>query len=239
MLARCWSRTLDGEAPVSVDGTRNTVEQLLGLVIVAVVLADVFLTVLYPRLGKSIVGYHLGRATWRLFQAVARLSRRERGAILAFCGPVNLLVLVVFWILALTVGTGLVIHPALGTSVTTSNGATPRDLISAMYAGGSSIALVGASDFAPRSRAFQLLYLFDSLLGIVIISVTLMYLMQVYTALLQRNTLALQVHLASLETGDAAELLAHLLAEGQFQSGYTNLSDLAARMCAAKEGHHF
>jgi hypothetical protein len=224
---------------VSLDGTRKTVEQLLGLAIVAAVLVDVFLTVLYPRLGTSIMSYRLGRATGRLFQAVARRSRRRRGTILSYCGPVNLLVLVGFWILALTVGTGLVIHPVLGTSVTTSHGATPRDFISAMYAGGSSIALVGASDFAPRSSAFRLFYLFDSLVGIVIVSVTLTYLMQVYTALLHRNTLALQVHLASLETGDAAELLAHLLPEGQFQGGYTNLSDLAARVCAAKEGHHF
>lgn len=224
---------------MSLDGVRQTVEQLLGLALVAAVLLDVFLTVLYPRLGTSIMSFHLGRLTWRLFQAVARRSRQRRGIILSFCGPVNLLVLVGFWILALTVGTALVIHPALGTSVATSHGATPRDFISAMYAGGSSIALVGASDFAPRSSAFRLFYLFNSLVGIVIVSVTLTYLMQVYTALLYRNTLAVQVHLASWETGDAAELLAHLVPEGQFASGYTTLSDLAARVCAAKEEHHF
>jgi hypothetical protein len=224
---------------VSLGDILKTVEQLVGLAIIAVVLLDVFLTVLYPRLGMSIVARHLGRATWRLFQALAQASRRRRGTILSYCGPVNLLVLVGFWILGLTVGTGLVIHPVLGTSVTTSHGATPRDFVSAMYAGGNSIALVGTSDFAPRSSAFRLFFLFDSLVGIVIVSVTLTYLMQVYTALLHRNTLALQIHLASLRTGDAAELLAHLLPDGQFQGGYTNLSDLAARVCAAKEGHHF
>jgi hypothetical protein len=61
----------------------------------------------------------------------------------------------------------------------------------------------------------------------------------VYTALLHRDTLALQIHLASWETGDAAELLAHIMPEAQLSGGYPTLADVAARICAAKEGHHF
>ena len=118
-------------------------------------------------------------------------------------------------------------------------GATPRDFFTAMFAGGSSIALVGASDLEPRSGPFRLFYLLNSLIGICIVSVTLMYLMQVYTALLHRNALALQIHLGSHETGDAAELLARLGPEGRFDGGYTNMSELAGEMSTAIEGHHF
>ena len=39
-----------------------------------------------------------------------------------------------------------------------SDGATPTDFITALYAAGGSIAVVGASDFAPKTGAFRLLF---------------------------------------------------------------------------------
>jgi hypothetical protein len=63
--------------------------------------------------------------------------------------------------------------------------------------------------------------------------------MQVYTALRNRNSTALSFHLASAETGDAAELVAGLGAQGKFDGGYSNLSELAVKVTEAKEGHHF
>jgi hypothetical protein len=79
----------------------------------------------------------------------------------------------------------------------------------------------------------------NSLAGLSIISLTLTYLMQVYTALYHRNAFGYSVHLASGETGDAAELIAGLGAEGKFSSGYTNISELAMQMSGLKESHHF
>src|SRR5205085_4103609 len=80
---------------------------------------------------------------------------------------------------------------------------------------------------------------FDSLVGMSVVSLTLTYLMQVYTALRSRNTLGLTVHAQSGETGDAAELLAHWGPRGRFDSGYTNLSTVAGEFAAIKETHHF
>lgn len=82
-------------------------------------------------------------------------------------------------------------------------------------------------------------YLFTSLVGTAIISLTLTYLMQVYAALQRRNALGLKIHLASAETADAAELLAGLGPEGKFDSGYNNLSEMAVGMSEVKESHHF
>ena len=87
------------------DGIRATVEQALGLIIVGGVLLDVFTTVLYARLGTGIISHRLARATWWVFRATANRLWRRRATILTFCGPVVLVVLVGFWILALTVGT--------------------------------------------------------------------------------------------------------------------------------------
>jgi hypothetical protein len=76
-------------------------------------------------------------------------------------------------------------------------------------------------------------------IGTSVISLTITYLMQIYGALRSRNSLCLKIHALSGETGDAAELLAHLFANNQLSAGYTNLSELAGEVTKAKEAHHF
>lgn len=214
-------------------------EQLLGAAVLLAVLLDVFLHVLYARLGAGIFSYHVAHAVWRLFHGASKLFARWRVTILTYCGPAVLVALIVTWALGLTLGTALIIHPALGTGVVATDGQTTGDFLSALYAGGASVAIVGSSQFAPRTDAYRLLFLINSLVGLSVLSLTLMYLMQVYSALHRRNTLGLHVHLASAQTGDAAEMLAHLMPRGQVEGGYANLSTLGEHLVAAEEGHHF
>lgn len=58
---------------------------------------------------------------------------------------------------------------------------------------GTSTALVGASDFTTHTSSTRLLFLSNSLIGASVLSLTLTYLMQVYTALRRRNVLALSI----------------------------------------------
>src|SRR5206468_2955783 len=83
------------------------------------------------------------------------------------------------------------------------------------------------------------LFLFNSLVGMAVTSLTITYLMQVYSALRSRNTLGLTMHAQSGETGDAAELLARWGPRGRFDGGYNNVSTLAGQVAAIKETHHF
>jgi hypothetical protein len=167
------------------------------------------------------------------------LVGRYRIALVSACGPVVLVVMLVVWAFGLTLGTALIIHPALGTDVTTANSTTPQNFVAALYAGGSSMTIVGASDFTPRTGSFRLFYLFTSFVGLAVLSLTLTFLAQVYTALQRRNTLGLQIDHAANATGDAAELLARLGPQGKFDAGYSILSSIAGSMTAVKETHHF
>lgn len=214
-------------------------EQIIGAVLMLLILLDVFLTVLYARAGTGILSPLVARLVWWVFKTISNPFRDLRGYILSFCGPAILVAFVLVWSLGLALAAGLIIHPQLGTSVRSTSGDTPTDLLTAVYAGGTSISIVGASNFTPQTVSFRMIYLFNSLVGLSIISLTLTYLMQVYAALKLRNTLGLDVHLASAETGDAAELIAHLGPEGKFEMGYANLSTLAADMTKTKESHHF
>jgi hypothetical protein len=215
---------------------QDWLEPLAGGIVLAITLLDVFLTVLYARAGTGLLAPRLARGVWRVFRG---LSGGRNARILTYCGPAQLVALVLMWGVLLALGAGLVIHPALGTGVKSSSGATETDFITALFVGGSSMSIVGASDYGPTSPGYKLLFLFNSLVGMSVTSLTLTYLMQVYTALRSRNTLGLMVQAQSGETGDAAELIARWGPEGRFDGGYNNLSTLAGQVAAIKETHHF
>lgn len=143
------------------------------------------------------------------------------------------------WALALTVAAALIMQPAMGEGIQATNGPTATDFVTALYAAGGSLAIVGASDFAPHGAVWKLYFLFNSLVGASIISLTLTYLMQVYSALLRRNSLALTLHELTNETDDAAELICGLGPRGDFQTGATTLAELSSAMATMKETHHF
>jgi hypothetical protein len=214
-------------------------EQTSGFLVLAVVLLDVFLDVLYARLGTGILAPWISHMVWRLFLWMSgRLGKRRRVA-MSFCGPVIVGVLVATWALGLTLGTALVIHPVLGTSVRANSGPTATDFLTAMYVGGSSVSIVGGSNFSPQTETFKVFFLLNSLLGLSVLSLTLTYLMQIYSALQRRNALGLRIYLFSAQREDAAELVARLGPQGQFQSGYANLSELSGAVAGIKETHHF
>jgi hypothetical protein len=213
-------------------------EQLVGATIIALVLADVFLTVLYARMGAGLLASRLTAVIWAGCRRLATNSRRP-GAFLSFCGPAILLGVLALWAAGLTLGTALVIHPALGHAVRSESGPTPTDFVSALYVGANSVSIVGSGGMQPHTTPFRLFFILDSLVGTSVITLTLSYLMQIYAALQRRNSLGLRLHLASGGTGDAAELLARLGPQGRFEGGYTNISQLANDVTAIKEAHHF
>ena len=223
---------------IGLAARHTAAEPVAGALVVLVTLVDVFFTVLYARMHSGWLSLALADVMLLLFRAVARLFRGRRATVLSLCGPAILVALVGWWALLLTMGAALIIHPALGHGVVATQGATPTDFATALYAAGSSISIVGASSLGPSSSGYRLLYLVNSLIGASVLSLTLTYLMQVYSALQRRNALARELDMLSAQTGDAAELLAGVGAERQFQSGYTHLATLASAMTSVKESHH-
>jgi hypothetical protein len=85
----------------------------------------------------------------------------------------------------------------------------------------------------------RLFFFANSIVGISVITLALSYLLQIYSALRDRNTLGVKLHVLSRQTGDAAEILAGVGPEGEFHTGYTLLTEAAAEMIAINEAHHF
>lgn len=214
-------------------------EQVVGALLMALVLLDVFLTVLYARVGTGIISTRVAHGTWLTVRALAKTMPSRRGKVLSFAGPIILVMLVLVWGIGLALGSALILHPHMGTSIQASSGPTSTDFMSALFAGGSSISIVGAGNFEPKSGGFKLFYLFNSLVGMSVISLTLTYLMQIYSALRTRNSKALSLDIGTGRTGDAAEFVAGLGPQGHFDAGYTTLTALAESITSTKEAHHF
>jgi hypothetical protein len=126
------------------------VEQSIGIALMLLVLIDVFLTVLYARMGTSLIARWACVVGFRLFRHLGRMAGARGSLIMTICGPFLLVLIVALWAALLTLGAALVIHPALGSAVRESQGETGTDFITALHASGTSLALVGGSSSSPK-----------------------------------------------------------------------------------------
>jgi hypothetical protein len=216
----------------------DAASQVLGAALMLLTLIDVFMTVLYARAHGGVIAHTVSKVVWRVFRGVGRLAGKHEADVLAFCGPAVLVMLLLSWALMLMLGAALIIWPELPNGIHASSGETPRDFVTALFAAGNSLSIVGAGAYLPHTTAMRALYLFNSIAGASVLSMTLTYLMQVYTALLQRNSFAFSLHLLSAETDDAVELICGLGPHGDFSSGATTLGDLSSELAYIKETHH-
>lgn len=216
----------------------DIVQQAGGAALMLLFLADVFLTILYARAGTGLLAPHWNRSIWALLKAADRAAGR-RGVILSYAGPVIVIALIGFWSLGLALGAALVIHPELGVTIRPSSGEASTDMVTALLVAGNSLSIVGGGDYAPDSTGTRLLFLFNSLVGASVLSLVLSYLVQVYSALRERNALALSIDLMTDRTGDASEMLARLMPDGETSDATSELGNLVRSLAAVKEAHHF
>jgi hypothetical protein len=213
--------------------------QLIGWLLIVTILLDVFLAVLYARVGSGILSHRVACWTWVFFRRVSQPFRRRRDFILSLCGPIILVSVVSLWVIGLLLGSSLVIRPMLGTSIRALNGESIRSFPVALHIAAGYLSTSGANEYAPRSNSAWLFLTFDSFIGISVLTLTLTYILEIYNALQRRNTFALKLHLLTGETGDAAEFVAGLGPHDQFRTGYVHLTEVGAEMVAFTESHHF
>lgn len=212
---------------------------ILGAILMLLVVLDVFLTVLYARIGTGFISHRLACWVWWAMRNGTKPMKRWRDLVLSFAGPVMLVLLVLVWVLVLACGEAMIVQPALGTALVANRGDTPRDFVTAMYVVGDAMTTAGVSDLTLKTGFFRMFFFFCSFVGIFIITLTVTYYLQIYSSLQRRNEFAVKVHLMSSGTGDAAELLAGLGAACRFDIGYAHLSEMAGEMVAFEESHHF
>lgn len=222
--------------------------QIIGTVLVFTVLIDIYLAVLYPRSGKGWLSIQLGKAIWCLFRLFVRTPRFKRSSsrprfrstqsLLSYSGPTILVAIVTVWVLLLLFGFALILWPALGTGIRASEGITSTDFMTAFYLSGYTLTTLGMGDILPQTTTYRVLAILEASLGFSIFTLTITYLLAVYSALSQRNIFALSLHHRTDETGDALEMLARYGISGDFIQFRQDLSMISMNLLMLLESHH-
>lgn len=225
----------------------GVLERIVGAILVLAVMVDVFLAVLYARVGTrglarfgtGVISERVATYAWRAFRAMGTRGKRTNDDLLSFAAPVIVILFLAVWVAMLTLGSAMLLHPSLGTGIRASSGPTPTDFFTAFLIAGGNISTMGAAGYLPRTGLLRVEYVVNALTGLSILTLTLTYLMQVYTTLQRRNTLAFKIDVMAGSTGDAADLIAGLGVDGHFSAGYTQLAELGAEVVAQKEAYQF
>lgn len=212
--------------------------QIVGVGLVILALLDIYLTVLYHRFGSSVLSLPLNKGIWRLFRLVARAIPFKGDRLLSHSGSTMIVAIVVVWVSLLICGFGLIVWPELGSAIQASEGQTPTDLATALYYSGYSLTTLGTGDLVPKTGNYRLLTLLEAALGFSTFTLTITYLLSVYSALIGRNTLALSLHHRTAGTADAAELLARLGANGDLSGAQQDISNMARDLMKLLESQH-
>jgi lipid-binding SYLF domain-containing protein len=69
-------------------------ERASGAIVIGSVLLDVFLTVLYARIGTGLIAERAAHLVWAVLRSAADAAGSRRGTVLTFCGPAILLLYV-------------------------------------------------------------------------------------------------------------------------------------------------
>lgn len=209
-----------------------------GVVLVCVVLADVFLTVLFPASGRGPIRRPLSRWSWRFFAAVGRrLGTATRRRFLAYSGPAQIAATVLVWVVLLVVGWSAVFQPALGTSVVAARGPTDTGWPTALYFSGFSFTTLGTGDVVPVSATYRLLSVAEAAIGFSVFTLALTYFLSVYGAITARRSFASSLHARTYGTGSSVQLLVGLAADGDIAGGRQRLGHLAGSLTHTLETH--
>lgn len=202
--------------------------QVVGTTLILLALVDIYLTVLHPRIDSSLISVPLARTAWQFFRSfVWTFVPKKRYQLLSYSGPAIVVIIVAAWALLLTFGFALISWTGLGTAIQASQGQTPTDFFTALYYSGFSLTTLGTGDLVPQTSAFRLLVVLEAALGFSIFTLTITYILSVYSALIRRNTFALSLHHRTNNTADSAELLARLAADNNLNTIQQDISNMA------------
>ena len=214
----------------------NWLTQTIGVGLIIIAAIDIFITVLYPRTGNSIVSLPLGRGIWQVFRRLARWTKSDR--LMAYCGSVVLVVVAIFWIALFIIGFALVVWSMLGDEIVASSGKTPTDFGTAIYYSGFNFTTLGIGDLVPQETICRLLTILQAGLGFATFTVTLTYLLSVLNALTQRNLFALSLNHRTGTKANAAELLLGWGIGGEFDNAKQDITSMARDLLQLLESHN-
>jgi hypothetical protein len=196
---------------------RTALFTALGLSIIALVAYDVYATILHARARSGPIGEALNRSLWSAARAIAfKLSRPRRHHLLNLIGPLLLPLLIIIFITLLITGFALIYYPRMPADFIVQPQAQSSPSSAALYFSGVTLTTVGYGDILPRTMGMRLTALLESASGLALISLTITYLITVYTALERKRAVAISFYHQAEEGANVAAFIAHHFVAGRF-----------------------
>jgi hypothetical protein len=191
---------------------------IIGVSLVAVVLWETFETIILPRRVTRrlrVTGF-LYQITWSPWAALAQVVRkdRRREKILAFFGPLSLLLLLAIWVFGIIVGFAL-IHYAAGTTFENQRLA---DFWTHLYFSGTTFFTLGLGDLSPTTSVGRALAVVQSGVGLGYFAMVISYLPVLYQAFSRREVNISMLDARAGAPPTAGELLRRHRAAGDMES---------------------
>jgi hypothetical protein len=209
---------------------------VLGALLVAVALIDVFLTVLHYD-GSSLLARRVNRATWWMVRtATAPLPRRLRSYLRCLGAPLMIPTTLAVWLSLLIVGFALLYQPGLDAGDFDIPARTEPGFLLALYTSIVTLSTLGYGDVTPTVPLFQMLAGLQALIGFALLTLAISYILNVYSVLQHLSLLGAELQQQSADPADPQGLLAtHLTAAGPDSLG-TRLESLRQRLLLYHEG---
>ncbi|WP_137991137.1 potassium channel family protein [Streptomyces vilmorinianum] len=163
---------------------------LVGAVLVLFILRDVFHTLWHPTRHGGLSRLVM-MSMWRLSM---RLGVRRRPA--GLVGPLGMVTVVAVWALTVAVGWALIYWPHMPERFSYATGLVPSEHagpVDALYISLVTLATLGLGDIAPASGWLRVFAPMEALVGFVLLSATVSWILGIYPALARRRALALRL----------------------------------------------
>ena len=215
---------------------------ILGIVVLASTLIDVFLTALnFDESG--FLGDRVAAGQWHLLRRVTRrLPRRWRPVALRQVTGLQVVATIAVWVCGTILGYGLIYYAKMSPqSFTPTSGDRQLNFFDALYFSAAQLATVGGSDLTAETDPLRFLSILESLTGVVLISLILTYLLGVYDVIGSLNLLCRQFSTTERGAGSAVTTLAPYFQGGQAQGLDGRLSSIQDALTAYMDGlrmHH-
>ncbi|WP_353829259.1 potassium channel family protein [Agromyces sp. SYSU T0242] len=190
---------------------------VIGVVLIAVGLDEVFRTVLHPT-GRGRLSNLAARSTWAL---TSRAGRRAR----TVAGPIAAVAVVTVWAALQVVGWALVYLPFVPDGFEYNPGLDPEAypaVVEAFYFSTVNMSTLGLGDVYPTDFWLRVFAPLQGLIGFALLTAAVAWFLQLYPELGRRRTLALRIalirradtagHLLSMESATSSGLLDSLTA---------------------------
>ena len=197
----------------------------VGVFVVLATLRDIFHTLWHPS-GRSGLGRKVMAAVWR-----AGRPRRGHHRVSVLAGPLSMVVVVLAWVMLVVIGWTLVYWPHLADGFHFSEGLqeTSRSgFTDALYLSMVTVATLGFGDIVPTEQWLRIAVPLQALLGFVLLTAAVTWVLQIHPALTRRRALAIRLSL--LRRADAVRVLK----EEDVPMAANLLEDLAGELVQAR-----